>query len=109
MAAVASFFCAIVPARVLASITSSERGWTFVYARMQLSCVYLLSTLDVTHMIKCNRLSPSLAGTAWERGYHLFIELLNKQADVTISCSINCYCNKGCCHGYIVMFIGLDY
>ena len=33
------------------------------------SRVYLVSTLDVTHVIKCTRLSPSLAGRAWERGY----------------------------------------
>ena len=38
-------------------------------AYVQLSRVYLASTLDVTHVIKCTRLSPSLAGRAWERGY----------------------------------------
>ena len=27
-----------------------------------------LSTLDVTHVIKCTRLSPSLVGRAWEQG-----------------------------------------
>ena len=40
-------------------------------AHMQLSFVYLTSTLDVTHVIKCTRLSPSLAGRALERGYTL--------------------------------------
>ena len=28
-----------------------------------------MSTLDVTHVIKYTRFSPSLAGRAWERGY----------------------------------------
>ena len=51
-------------------VTSSERrGQDSVCAHTQLSCVYLVSTLDVTHMIKCIRLSPSLVGRAWERGY----------------------------------------
>ena len=68
-AAVASSFRAIVATRVLgyASITSSERcGWDSVHAHAQLSRVYLASTLDIMHVIKCTRLSPSLAGRAWE-------------------------------------------
>ena len=32
-----------------------------MHAHMQLSPVYLLSTLDVTHGIKCTRLFPTLA------------------------------------------------
>jgi len=44
-------------------------GQDSVCAHMQLSCVYFASTLDVTHVIKCTRLSPTLAGRAWERGY----------------------------------------
>ena len=70
-AAVASSFHAIVATRVLgyASIMSSERcGWDSVHARAQLSRVYLASTLDIMHVIKCTRLSPSLAGRAWEGG-----------------------------------------
>ena len=31
-----------------------------------INCVYLVSTLDGMHMIKCTRLSPSLVGRAWE-------------------------------------------
>ena len=37
-----------------------------VCAQAQLSRVYLVSTLDVTHVIKCTRLSPSLARRAWK-------------------------------------------
>ena len=37
-------------------------------AHKQLSRVYLASTLDVTHVIKCTRFSLTLAGRAWERG-----------------------------------------
>ena len=70
MAAVASGFCTIVATRVLALISSSERcGQTFVRVHMQLSCVYLVSTLDIMHVIKCTTLSATLAGRAWERGY----------------------------------------
>ena len=72
---------------VLAVITASKQhGWTSVYAglalrllfctrrektlwerdyvhtHMQLSRVYFMSTLDVTHMTNCTRLSPSLMG-----------------------------------------------
>ena len=44
---------------ILASITSSEwRGQDSVSTHMQLSCVYLASTLDVTHVIKCTRGEP---------------------------------------------------
>ena len=39
--------------------TCSElRRWTSIYAHVQLSRVYLVSTLDITHMIMCTRLSP---------------------------------------------------
>ena len=47
-------------------------GWDFVHAHVQLSRVYLASTLDVTRVIKCTRLSPTLTGRAWERGYIIF-------------------------------------
>ena len=43
-------------------------GQDAVHAHVQLSRAYLMSTFDVTHGIKCTRLSPSLAGRAWERG-----------------------------------------
>ena len=67
MAAVASGFCAIVATCVLASITSSELcGQDFELAYMQLSHVYLVSALDVMHVIKCTRLSSSLVGRAYE-------------------------------------------
>ena len=60
------WFCAIVATHVLASITSSERrGQDSMHAHTQ----YLGSTLDVTHVIKCTRLSPSLVGRAWEQDY----------------------------------------
>ena len=46
-------FCVIVATHALASITNSElRGRDSVCAHAQLSCVYLMSSLDVTHMIK---------------------------------------------------------
>ena len=52
----------------LASITNSKlHGRTFVRAHAQLSHVHLASTLDITHVIKRTRLSPSLVGRAWER------------------------------------------
>ena len=35
-------------------------GWDSMHAHAQSSRVYLASTLDVTHMIKCTRLSPTL-------------------------------------------------
>ena len=61
------WFCAIVAKHVLASITSSKLcGWSFICTQVQLSHVHLTSTLDVMHVIKCTRLSPSLAGRAWE-------------------------------------------
>ena len=40
-----------------------------VRAHAQLSRVYLVSTLDVTHVIKCTRLSSTLARRSWERGH----------------------------------------
>ena len=59
MPAVASSFHAIVATHVLASIMSFNRcRRDFMYAHMQLSCVYLTSTLDITHVIKCTRLPP---------------------------------------------------
>ena len=68
MAAVGSGVCAIVASTcVLALIASSEqRGWDSVSALVQLSRVYLASIFDVMHVIKCTRLSPSLAERAWE-------------------------------------------
>ena len=62
MTVVASSFCAITSTRVLALIMSSN-------LHVQSSRVYLESTLDVMHMIKCTRLSPFLTGRAWERSY----------------------------------------
>ena len=57
------FLCHCIATRVLVSITSSELcGQDFELAYMQLSHVYLMSALDVMHVIKCTRLSPSLAG-----------------------------------------------
>ena len=41
-------------------------GQDFVHAHVQLTHVHLASTLDITHMIKCTRLSPTLAGRVWE-------------------------------------------
>ena len=59
--------CTSNPTRTPVQKHSSELcGQDFVCAHAQLSCV---STLDVKHMIKCSRLYPSLAATAWERGY----------------------------------------
>ena len=54
-------FLSLLATRVLASITSSKRrGQDSVSVHAQLSRIYLASTLDVTHVIKCTRLSPSL-------------------------------------------------
>ena len=66
-----SGFCVIVSyACTYLDLTSSkQRGQNSVSAHAQLSHVYLTSTLDVMHMIKYTRLSPSLAGRACERGY----------------------------------------
>ena len=44
-------------------------GRDSMLAHTQLSCVYLVSTLDVTHVIKCTRLSSTLARRSWERGH----------------------------------------
>ena len=55
--AVGSGFVSLLATRVLALITSSERcGRDSMSAHAQLSHVYLASTLDVTHVIKCTRL-----------------------------------------------------
>ena len=64
---VGSGFCIIVGY----ACTCLELGTTWAGFRECLcaSRVYLVSTLDVTHVIKYTRLSPSLAGRAWERGY----------------------------------------
>ena len=43
-------------------------GRDSVHAHAQVSRVYLASTLDVTHVIKYTRLSPTLTRRAWERG-----------------------------------------
>ena len=49
MAAIASSFCGIVATHVLALITSSKRcGQDSMHAHVQLSCVYLVSVLDIT-------------------------------------------------------------
>ena len=62
MAAVVSSLCAIASTCVLPSIMSSELcGQVSMRAHMQLSHVYLVSTLDVTLVIKCTRL-PLLIG-----------------------------------------------
>ena len=39
-----------------------------MHAHKQLSRIYLVSTLDVTHLIKCTSLYLTLAWRAWERG-----------------------------------------
>ena len=50
---------------VLASITSSElRGWVqCVCVHAQLSCVYLVFTLDLVHIVKCTVQLLILMGT----------------------------------------------
>ena len=72
MAVVANCFCAIVARHTLAMIISSE-----MYAIKW--CIYLVCTLDITHMIKCIRLSSSLAGRACKWGYFasVWVEILN--------------------------------
>ena len=52
-------------------MSSEQCGRDSVSAHAQLSHAYLVSTLNVTHVIKYTRLSPFLAGRAWERGYIL--------------------------------------
>ena len=62
-ATIASAFFSVIATHVLASITSSKlHGLDSVHAHAQSSRVYLMSTLDITHMIKCNRLPPLLNG-----------------------------------------------
>ena len=69
MTAIASSFCAIKATHVFALVTSSKRcGGNSMHAHVQLSCIYLVSILDLTHVIKCTRLSSSLAERAWEGG-----------------------------------------
>ena len=65
---VGSSFFAIIAMCVLPSIVSSKCGRDSVCAHMQLSLVYLVSTLDVMHVMKCTRLSTSLVGKAWKLG-----------------------------------------
>ena len=48
--------------QVLAMIMSSELCGRLPYVS---TCVYVMSTYDVTHMIRCSRLSPFLTGRAW--------------------------------------------
>ena len=61
MGAVGSDFCQLYLLPAL--ITSSERrGQDSVSAHMQLSRVYLTSTLDVMHVIKCTMALPLLSG-----------------------------------------------
>ena len=43
-------------------------GQDSVHAHTQLSRVYFASTMHVTQVIKCTRLSPTLDRRAWERG-----------------------------------------
>ena len=78
-------------------------GRDSVCAHAQLSRVYLASTLDVTHMIKCTRLSPTLArraGRAWERGYALptqtSLVLLSRQHDMAEQ-MFHIYSSWWCC------------
>ena len=53
--------------------------WDSVSAHAQLSCVYLAPTLDVTHVIKCTRLSPSVAGS--EASVKIYLVSLWKLVD----------------------------
>ena len=46
-------------------------------ANAQLSRVYLVSTLNVMHVIKSTRLSPSLVERAWQQGYHYWTHVLS--------------------------------
>ena len=63
-------FLSPLATHVLPSIMGSERhGQDSMSAYIQLSHVYLLSTLDVMHVMKCTRLSLSLTERAWKRGY----------------------------------------
>ena len=53
MTAIANSFCAIKAMHVFALIMSSKRcGRNSMHAHVQLSCIYLLSILDLTHVIK---------------------------------------------------------
>ena len=55
-------FHVIVATCVLASTMSSElRGWVSMHAYAQLSCVYLMSTLNVTHVKKMYQAFPLLS------------------------------------------------
>ena len=60
-------FVPLSPVYLHTSITSSN--YVGGIPCVPLSRVYLASTLDVTHVIKCTRFSPTLAGRAWEPGY----------------------------------------
>ena len=48
-------------------------GWDAVHAHVQLCRAYLMSTFDVTHGIKCTRLSPSLAGEPGNEAYFMWL------------------------------------
>ena len=61
-------FCTIVATSTCLNHELELCGRDSVHAHTQLSRVYLASTLDVTHMIKCTRLSPTLTGRAQEQG-----------------------------------------
>ena len=63
-------------------------GWDSVHAHVQLSCVYLVSTLDVTYVIKCTRLSLTLTMRAWERGYSF--TRIQIQTSVYVCCMHTC-------------------
>ena len=69
-AAVASSFCAFIYSYTCTYLKWSQApkymGRHSMRAHTLLSCVYLMCTLDVTHMRKCTRLSPSISRRAWE-------------------------------------------
>ena len=54
---------------VFASTTSSKLR-TYMCAHAHSGRIYLVSTLDVMHVIKSTKLFPSLVGRAWEQGYN---------------------------------------
>ena len=52
--------------------------------------VYLVSTLHITHVIECTRLSAFLAGRAWERGYTRLEYSLGYRAMCWVKCHRPC-------------------
>ena len=70
MTVVASDVCAIVAMCIcLDHELQTPNLHVCMCAHAQSGCVYLVSTLDVIHVIKSTRLFPSLVGRAWEQGY----------------------------------------